>query len=368
MLLITTSWEEWTWSDKKDNILEITKKEEIENLSNTWNNKKAVLQDHFDEEEIKFRKDIENFLEQSVGKDFFNLGKVQDYHIFTEGVSSVVARIDMENGKTYVFKSGNSFIKWWDERVHIEGKIYDLRRRIDIKTPIVYKEWTIIKENSKIPYIIMEYIQPDKQFRKDTIEESMFEEIGENIAKMNGIHGKWFGRVTKMKWDILIGTYKNTNELYRSYDKKIKTLEERGEIGEYEIKKTQKAIEILKNDFKSGTQATIVHDDIRGNFFLTKPITIFDPNPRVDNPLHDLASISVDILLDNNILKKEREIIVKNIYHGYEKQKGKRIDQNVLNACILLKLIQKIRWISRPQKKEKKIQEALVLFKETHLI
>lgn len=31
------------------------------------------MQDHFDAEEIIFRKDIEHFLEQSVDKNFFNL-------------------------------------------------------------------------------------------------------------------------------------------------------------------------------------------------------------------------------------------------------------------------------------------------------
>lgn len=368
MILTPTWWQEWTWSDKKDKILETTKKEEIENLSNKRNNKKAVMLDHFDEEEIIFRKDVESFLEQSINKDFFNLGKVKNYHIFTEGVSSIVARMDMEDGKKYVFKSGNSFIEWWNERVHIEGKVYNLWRGIDIKTPTVYKEWTIIEENRKIPYIVMEYIQPEKEFSKDTMETSMLQEIGENTAKMNSIHGKWFGRVKKMEWDMLIGMYDTTNELYESYDKKIRTLEKRGEIKEYEIKKTQEAIKILKKDFASWTQASITHDDVRENFFLTKPMTIFDPNPRLDHPLNDIASISADILLDNDIIKEEREIAIQHIYHGYEKQNGKKIDQNILHACILLKIIQKIRWMSGSQKKEKKIQEALDLFKKIEII
>ena len=335
--------------------------------STIQNNKNAVIQDHFEEKEIKFRKDIEHFLEQSIDKDFFDLWKVKDYHIFTEGVSSVVARIDMEDNKKYVFKSGNSFIEWWDERVHIEGKIYDLWREINIKTPIVYKKWTITEGNSRIPYIVMEYIKPEKEFSKDTMEASMLQEIGENIAKMNSIHGKWFGRVKKMEWDMLIGIYNTTNELYESYDKKIRTLEKRGEIREYEIKKAQEAIKILKKDFASGTQASITHDDVRENFFLTKPMTIFDPNPRLDHPLNDIASITADILLDNDIIKEEREAVIQNIYHGYEKQNGKKIDQNILNACILLKIIQKIRWMSGSPKKEKKIQEAVLLFRKIEI-
>ena len=41
--------------------------------STIQNNKNAVIQDHFEEKEIKFRKDIEHFLEQSIDKDFFDL-------------------------------------------------------------------------------------------------------------------------------------------------------------------------------------------------------------------------------------------------------------------------------------------------------
>ncbi|MEI6118873.1 MAG: hypothetical protein WCP92_06745 [bacterium] len=97
-------------------------------------------------------------------------------------------------------------------------------------------------------------------------------------------------------------------------------------------------------------------------------MTIFDPNPRLDHPLNDIASISTDILLDNDIIQEKKEGILQNIYHGYEKQNGGKIDKNILNACIIVKLIQKIRWMSGSQKKEKKIQEALSLFKKTELI
>jgi hypothetical protein len=74
------------------------------------NNKKIVMHSHLHEEEIKFRKNIESFLEQIVGKNEFNLGKITDYHIFTEGVSSVVAKITTESDKEYIFKSCNDFI------------------------------------------------------------------------------------------------------------------------------------------------------------------------------------------------------------------------------------------------------------------
>ena len=214
----------------------------------------------------------------------------------------------------------------------------------------------------------MEYIQPEKKLVKNMMETSMLQELGENIAKMNTIHGEWFGRIKKIEGNIFIGVDNDINELYTACNKNIKILGKRETIWEYENQKTQKAIHILKNNFISGTEATVTHDDIRDNFFLTKPMTIFDPNPRLDHPLNDIASISTDILLDNDIIQEKKEGILQNIYHGYEKQNGGKIDKNILNACIIVKLIQKIRWMSGSQKKEKKIQEALSLFKKTELI
>lgn len=73
-------------------------------------NKKVMIHSHFDKEEIGFRKNIEAFLKQTIGKDIFGMGKIIDYHIFIEGVSSVVAKIMIEDGKEYIFKSCNNFI------------------------------------------------------------------------------------------------------------------------------------------------------------------------------------------------------------------------------------------------------------------
>lgn len=47
-------------------------------------NKKIVEHEHLDKKEMEFRKNIEKFLEDIIGKDVFGLGKIKDYHIFTE--------------------------------------------------------------------------------------------------------------------------------------------------------------------------------------------------------------------------------------------------------------------------------------------
>jgi len=156
--------------------------------------------------------------------------------------------------------------------------------------------------------------------------------------------------------------------LYTVYDKHIKILKERNEIGEEEIKKIQKAIEILKQDFISGTQPTVVHDDVRDNFFLTEPMTMFDPNPRLDHPLYDLSSTEVYMLLDNDIPKERRKTAMQSIYQGYENQNNIKIDQNIMNACLVLRLIQKIRHLSRAQSKQKKVQDACKILNSIKLI
>ncbi len=166
MIFIPTSWIKWNWTVKTGKNSKTTKKEEIKDLSNTENNKKAVKLDHFNEEEIKFRENIESFLAQSIGKDFFYLWKAKDYNIFTEGVMSVVAKIITEDGNEYIFKSCNDFPWAIDHKVHTEAKALNIRRNIWVKTPKIYTIGVMSFNGKEFPYSIMEFIKPTKKITK----------------------------------------------------------------------------------------------------------------------------------------------------------------------------------------------------------
>lgn len=348
MINTPTGGKEWNWNANTKNIASITKKEEIDILSIEWkenksseNNKKITEHSHLSENELNFRKNIEKFLENIVGKNTFNLGKINDYLIFNEGwVMSVVAKIITENGKEYVFKSCSNFPEALENKIHTEAKALDIRRNIWIKTPKIYKSWIIDFNNREIPYIIMEYIKPTRKFTKENKQEIMYE-IGTNIAKISQIKWEWLGRITKIEHTTPIGEYETMEEYYESFEKdSIKLFTENNIIGKKE--KLHQAIDIVKNDFNKWQEASLNHEDPRlSNVLLTEPMTIFDPNLKLEHPLVDLAAVQLHILIDKSITEN-KEILIKNLREWYEEITKRKIDPNVFNACLVIRIISKI--------------------------
>lgn len=58
-----------------------------------------------------------------------------------------------------------------------------------MKTPKIYQESMIDFNNKKIPYILMEYIQPTRKLTEKNGEKIAYE-IGENIGKIAKSKGK----------------------------------------------------------------------------------------------------------------------------------------------------------------------------------
>jgi len=360
MILIPTQWQEWTSIDKIEWFTSITKKEEVENLLSS--NKKIITHVHHNEEENKFRKNIGEFLKQIIGKDQFNIGKIIDYHIFTEWESSVAVKITIEDGKEYIFKARNDSIIWWENKIYIEAKSLEIRKKLWVKTPEIYKKSTIDFNGMEIPYIIMEYIKPTRK-RTEENEKRIAYEIGENIAKIWKSEGKWFGQIKNIENEIPIGEYKNMEEYYDTLEKKIiKFFTEKNLISKKEIEKLHKAIQIIKNDFNSGTKTSLNHEDIQfDNIFLTDPITVFDPNPQLWHPLADLVWTEF-YLLSGNIKTTDKKIRKKSLWEWYEKTTGERANKNVFNACMTIRIFQKARyrfakWRERTEKLLKILDE-----------
>lgn len=361
------SWTEWNWTNNRlENITNFTKEEGIINL--TSYNKKVIIHSHLDKEQIDFRKNIEAFLEQTIGENIFGIGKTIDYHIFTEGVSSVVAKIITENGKEYIFKSCNNFLKEWDNKTHIEAKAFEIWSKHWVKTPKIYQESMIDFNNKKIPYILMEYIQPTRKLTEKNGEKIAYE-IGENIGKIAKSKGKWFGWIKKIERDTAVGEYDRMEDYYDGLERRItKNLTEKNLIEEKERTKFHKAIQTIKKDFTLGTKASLNHEDIRfDNIFLTEPITIFDPNVRLDHPLMDLATTEYYLYMKSTISWEQKNILKKNLWEGYEKIIGKKIDKNIFNACLTIKIMQKIGVIYKYPEREKKIKKALEMLEKIEL-
>ena len=330
-------------------------------------NKMVVMHEYLKKEENEFRENVEKFLEVMVGKDLFHLGKIKSYHIFTEWVVSIAVKIITEDEKEYVFKSCSNFTQWSWPEVHIEAEVLGVRNKYWIKTPEVYHKSSILFNKKNISYIIMEHIKPTKKIEEEN-QEKLAYEIGENIARMTKAKGEWFGWINKIEKGTPIWDYDTVERYYNAFNEKyIKTLLEEKIIGESDKEKTYKAIQILKNDFNKWAKPSLNHDDARlHNIFLTDPITIFDPNPRLDHPLYDLAATEIYLSLDRIIPWDQKDSWRKNIQEWYEKIANKKIDNNLLKACIVTRLIRKI-YSRSIRNKRKIIQEALEIMNKIEL-
>ena len=365
ILTVKTWWDESQTNNSLENITNNTK-EEMSNIP--LYNKKVIIRSYLDKEEIEFRTNIEIFLKQIIGKDIFGIGKIIDYHIFTEGVSSIVAKLITEDNKEYIFKSCKNFIIGWDNKTHIEAKSFEIWNTYWIKTPKIYQDSIIDFNNNKIPYIIMEYIQPTRKRTEDN-EQQIIYEIGENIGKIAKSWGKWFGWIKKIEENTAIGEYETKEQYYDKLERKIiKNLTEKNLIGEKETIKFHKAIQTIKNDFDRGTKASLNHEDIQfDNIFLTEPITIFDPNVKLDHPLMDLATTEYYLYMKSIISSKKTNIWESKLWSGYEKIIGKKINKNIFNACLIIKIMQKIGIIYKYPDREEKIKKALELLDKIEL-
>jgi|GEM_PF-5435950 len=106
-----------------------------------------------------------------------------------------------------------------------------------------------------------------------------------------------------MESNTPVGEYDTMEKYYDELEKKIiKNLTEKNLIGEKEKIKFHQAIQIIKTDFNLGTKPALNHEDVRfDNIILTDPITIFDPNIRLDHPLMDLATTEYYLLMKSTI-------------------------------------------------------------------
>ncbi len=164
---------------------------------------------------------------------------------------------------------------------------------------------------------------------------------------------------------MAIGEYDIMEEYYDTLEKdSVKTLTEKEIIGEKEIVKLHQAIYIIKNDFIHGQEASLNHEDPRlENILLTKPITIFDPNLKLEHPLIDMAAVQFHIFLDKNLIG-DKKILVKKLQQWYEEITKKKIDQNIFNACLVIRIISKLVVLSQYTKQQEILKKALEILEK----
>jgi len=236
------------------------------------------------------------------------------------GVSSLVMIVEAKKEK-FVLKIPLSILYSLDE-----ARFLKVWEKIGVRVPHVIENGWLHKHQ----YILMEYInaKPVKEvYRKgERIRKKVYWKLGEilrtmHLPKIRGYGRSFEGKAEFHKFENWFMNPKIKKQI--RYVKSNKLLgDEHGSL-----KEAFKTINSYVKDKKS----SYCHDDFGvGNVFATKPLTIFDPNPRFNNGYMDLGrSIIVAMANDGGSARTGRQLI-----NGYFKKRP--FDKKVLRASMLL--------------------------------
>jgi fructosamine-3-kinase len=261
-----------------------------------------------------------------------------------KGVSSLICVIETPEGKV-VLKiplsiantlGEGTFLRTWEEA--------------GVKVPQVIEEGKI----GEHPYLLMEYVDApllgEKFNSKELNEKGMYFEIGAILRKMHEPKGEGYGRLLDGKAEF--ATFKDYLAS-ENMQKRFHTIEEKKLLGE-EHGSLSVACDILLEYVGANTKSSYCHFDFgSSNMFATSPITVFDPNPELNNGYMDLGRTVVIRIANDGIFPQQ-------LVDGYFA--GQSYNKKVLQAAILIQSYKKFYYWSQVKKEKgiKNVQEYLL--------
>lgn len=268
----------------------------------------------FNERRIALISQVENFISSH---DRFK-GKEVSVTFAHEGVSSLICIIETPNEKL-VLKVLLSIVRSTDE-----GQFLSVWEKAGVSVPHVVEEG-MLNENA---YVLMDYIDApllgDKFNNEELIEKGLYYEMGSVLSTMHEPKGEGFGRLIDGKGEFpsfrdWLESEGMQNRFQYSKDNEI-LREEYGSLS--------KACEILTEYVGGGEKSSYCHFDFGSkNIFATNPITVFDPDPQLNNGYLDLGrTVTLRIANDG--------VFPQQMVDGYFA--GKPYDEKVLQSAILV--------------------------------
>lgn len=267
-----------------------------------------------------------------------------------KGVSSLVSIIESSGEKT--------ILKVHLSLAHSLGEAQFLRiwEKAGVKVPHVFEDGMI----NGHAYTLMEFIDArilgEVYNNEELLENKIYFEIGRTLSAMHTPRAEGYGKVVDGKAEFAGFKDWVTSE---DMQKRYKYVGENMLLGEEHGSLTV-AIEILTKHTNSENKSSYCHDDFgTSNMFATRPITVFDPNPRFNNRYVDLGrTIFMRVGHDG--------IFPQQLVDGYFA--GKPCDEKVLHASILISSYFKFPYAHKT-KKIKLIQTIQTyLIKNKHLL
>ncbi len=293
----------------------------------------------------KFRKDFPKFVEKLPKYSFLDQKSFKiDGYFVGQNIGSIVLRIRDKKG-VYVVKSVSdskelvtevAFLREWKRVGANTVKV------LDLVTP---------KKDFPVTVAILEYISTrtteEELLKKQSKMAATYKRLGQSLTLLHKAKGKGFGRVMSVKG--FKGEYPTYGKERMSFLnlKRQKNLLKHKLVEKKDLQLIPRAIEIVEKDIRRGTKPTLNHNDAGlFNTFGLSSLKFFDPNPKVSHPLEDLAVALIWATFEKNS-KQMREALVR----GYKSKQ--KYDEQVLQACLFLKLLQKWEWWMIRGKSEK---------------
>ena len=275
------------------------------------------------------------------------LFKGQEVKVFfiEKGVGSVVCILETTDQK-YIFKTPLSDTHSWGEAQFL--KVWG---EAGVKVPNIFETGIIMGR----PYILMEYVETPTLNNLGTSEslsdQGYYKEMGSVLHQMHTREASGFGLVKEGKAE-----YAEFNDWLLSDDVQSRTdyIKDNNILDEGGQKTIDDAISVLREFVSKNQRSAYCHDDFgTANIFATKPLTVFDPNPRFNHPYVDLGKTMCNCILGGTY---PSELV--DGYFGTEPY-----NEKALTAAIILNLAMKLRYAH--QKNRQKVIENAVKFIES---
>lgn len=283
----------------------------------------------------------ERFANQVVNVTFSHVGVSSIIAILETPVEKLVLKIPL----SLSYSSG-------------EGQFLQVWAKARIKTPQVLEEGKIGEHS----YLLMEYIDApilgDTKSGEDLIKEEVFVELGHTLGMMHGPEAQGYGKVIDGRAEFV--KFRDWLESPDVQDK-IKYVQEQ-ELLSDEHGLISDVLTILSANLDKDGKSSYCHDDFgASNMFATKPLTVFDPNPRFNNGFLDLAR-SVLIHMSNANLAGADEQLIK----GYSEIRP--VDRKFLQAGIILNAYLKFPYWHKTGKTKRMDQVRKYLLETRHFL
>ena len=297
----------------------------------------------FNERRINLIPQIEKFI--SSHERFKN--KETRVNFAHEGVSSLICIIETQDEKL-VLKIHLSILRHMDE-----GQFLSIWEQAGVSVPHVIEEG-MLNEHA---YVLMEYIDApllgEKYNREGLINNGLRSEMGTTLRKMHEPKGEGYGRLINDK-----GEFSNFKDwlMSENIQNRFKYVKE-NEVLDNEHGSLLLACKILL-EYVADKKSSYCHFDFGSkNIFATNPITVFDPDPELNNGYLDLGRSIVNSLAHDGKLPNQ-------LIDGYFASES--YNKKVLQAAILVNSYYKFNYWHKANKLKaiKNVQDYLMKSKD----